>query len=162
MIISMHPAELAVAYTLAVMRNSVARGHNVPDKQMGDQDPVEIDWDGIVGELAMAKAYNLFPDLTVSPRSGGHDLVGRNGKTIDVKTTRHKNGRLLAELGKESKRSDMYVLAVRSGATVLLAGWAPAALLLQDENIRDLGHGRGYALDQTDLRPMPEVRDART
>jgi len=70
--------------------------NNVVDQQMGNQDTWSIDIDGMVGEYCVAKFLNLCPDLTVGIRSGGADLMTHKGMSMDVKTTRHKNGKLLA------------------------------------------------------------------
>lgn len=148
-VLSQH--ELSIAHLLGVQRRGSARAGGVTDAQVGKQSPYEIDIDGVVGELAFAKMANLCPDLTVGPRSGGADLINRNGKTIDVKTTRHKNGRLLATPKKADKPCDIYVLMIVDDDSATFAGWATAEQLFKDENLTDLGHGVGYAMEQGKL-----------
>jgi hypothetical protein len=138
---------------IGMMRRSEAM-HKVADQQMGNQDTWAIDIDGMVGEFCVAKALNLFPDLTVGIRSGGSDLVSRNGKHIDVKTTRVSNGRLLATIKKSSEPCDLYVLVTVDDAGGNLIGWASKDALFNDQNKINLGHGVGYALDQAQLESL--------
>ena len=151
MIVDMNPAEVAIAQTLAVMRNAANRGHGVKDQQMGDQDPIEIDRDGILAEMAFGKAFNLWPDLSITPRHGGADLVGKGGKRIDVKATRYKSGRLLIHAGKEQGDVDVYVLAIVEKNAVRLVGYIDSHAALIDENLGDVGHGNTYVIEQDKL-----------
>lgn len=143
-------AELHICRILGVMRRSTAKG-KVVDRQMGKQSPWEIDMDGMIGEYCVAKAFNLCPDLTVSVRHGGKDLETFNGRSIDVKSTQYKNGRLLCTLTKEQEPCDIYVLAIVDDSGATIAGWAKKEDIFKEENIEDLGHGEGYALSQEKL-----------
>ena len=142
--------ELEICRLLGVMRRCTASG-NVQDKQMGKQDPFEIDIDGVIAEYCVAKALNLCPDLTVSIRKGGSDLVNYFKRTIDVKSTRYQSGKLLATLKKEDHACDMYVLAIVNDKGAKIAGWTTKEELFKDENIDDLGHGKGYVMTQDQL-----------
>ncbi len=142
--------ELLVCKTLGIFRRTCASG-NVIDRQVGKQDPWEIDIDGVVGEFCVAKWLNVFPDMTVSIRKGGVDLTSPSGKTIDVKTTRYKTGKLLATTSKVNTPCDIYVLAVVDDLGCTIAGWATKEELLNDNNLVDLGHGKGFALTQDQL-----------
>lgn len=142
--------ELLVARTLGIMRRTCASG-NVVDRQVGKQDPWQIDIDGVIGEFAVAKWLNVYPDMTVSIRKGGADLV-LNGTTIDVKTTRYKTGKLLATRSKIDTACDLYILAIVDDTGCDIVGWETKDNLLKDENLIDLGHGKGYALTQDKLK----------
>ena len=141
--VNLTDAELFVCRMLGVMRRSEAM-HKVKDQQMGEGDSWSIDIDGVVAEYCVAKLLNLCPDLTVSVRSGGADLITRKGKTVDVKSTRHVHGKLLATIKKAHDPCDMYVLVVvdNFGGTVM--GWASKSDLFHDDNKQDLGYGIGY------------------
>ena len=78
---------------------------------------------------------------------------------VDVKTTRYRNGRLLACLKKNSIPADWYALMwLENDNTAHFVGAATAANLLRKANIKDLGRGPGYALDQEDLTPPASFR----
>ena len=148
--VNLTDAELFVCRMLGVMRRSEAM-HKVTDRQVGKDDTWSIDIDGVVAEVCVAKVMNLCPDLTVSVRSGGADLITQKGKTVDVKSTRHQNGRLLATLKKADDPCDMYVLVVVDNFGGDVVGWATKSQLFNEANKQDLGHGVGYALSQDKL-----------
>lgn len=153
--IKLTPAELHVCRMLGVMRRSEAM-HKVVDRQVGKDDTWAIDIDGVVSEYCVAKLLNVCPDLTVSVRNGGADLLGRTGKTIDVKSTRYTNGRLLSTIKKSEDPCEIYVLVIVDDFGGNVVGWASHDELFREENKTDLGHGVGYALDQNKLHKFPE------
>jgi hypothetical protein len=134
-------------------RTFVNRTGSIKDAKMGPQSGPEIDYDGILGELAFCQLMNVWPDLGMTSRSGSCDCVVK-GKRIDIKTTRRADGRLLCRL-KDNPDVDIYVLALLDNKFVTFAGWAYKHELCKPENIRNLGgHGEGYALDQSQLRKV--------
>ena len=151
MIISMTPSETAIAQVLAVMRNTNARHNNVTDKQVSKQSPIEIDRDGVLSEMAFGKAFNLYPDLAVKSTRSGVDLVGKNGNRIDVKSTRYKAGRLIIHIDKPLDEVDIYALAIVDGDNVDLVGYIKAIDAMKKENIKDLGYGDVYVIEQDAL-----------
>jgi len=136
---------------LGNMRTLVARGNNVKDAKMGNLSGAVIDEDGVIAEYAFCKYFNIFFDPSVYPRSGSVDCTYK-GQRIDIKSTRNQGGRLLSTL-KKNDEVDVYVLAIIDGYNVIFPGWAYAKDLHHDDNICDLGHGKGYALTQDQLKP---------
>lgn len=151
MIVNMTPSESAIAQMLAVMRNTNARHNNVTDKQVGKQSPIEIDRDGVLSEMAFGKAFNLYPDLAVKQTRSGVDLVGKNGNRIDVKSTRYKSGRLIIHIDKPLDEVDIYAFAIVDGDNVDLVGYIKAKDAMKKENIKDLGYGDVYVIEQDAL-----------
>lgn len=145
--------ELLICRLLGVMRRSSAM-HSVQDRQVGTNDTWEIDVDGMVGEYCVAKHLNVCPDLTVGPRSGGSDLISRKKKTIDVKTTRVTNGHLLVHLDKINNPCDIYILVIVDDFGGNIIGYAPKEEIFHEHKIKKLGHGPGYALTQSELKPL--------
>jgi len=149
-IVTLTPSEAKVVRILAKDRYEAARQAGIANARIGPQSDENTDLDGLGAEVVAAKFLNLYPDLTPGPRSGGADLI--NGRhTIDVKHTRYKNGRLLATLKKADTPCDVYVLVTGKFPEYEIVGWAWGAELLQEQNIIDLGHGKGYALNQDRL-----------
>ena len=148
--ITLSSDELHLAQFVGGLRTLIARGNNVRDAKMGDQDGLDADKVAFIAEYAYAKHFNVFPDFGLSPRSGSADGI-TNGKRYDVKATRRENGRLLATL-KDNPDVDYYVLAIVCEPVVKLVGWAWKRDLFREENIIDLGHGNGYGLTQDKLR----------
>lgn len=160
--ITLDPGEMAIAQTLASLRRCVNQAGRIGDRRRDNRmQAITLDMLGTVSEIAFCKAFGAYPDLTVSPRRGGADVI-LNGKRWDIKATDRPNGRLLATTDKNAAAADYYALAVVADATVDLKGWATAAELLNPATVTDLGHGPTHALNQAQLRPFPgdaAVRD---
>jgi len=151
--IQLNTAERQLAIFLATSRYENARKKNKPNKRMGDQPDWITDLDGIGGEIVVCKYMNCYPDTEVDLEDlPEYDLISPKGSRVDVKTTKYKNGKLLATLNKKVDAVDIYVLVIGQFPDYNLAGWCFSQELIRDENIIDLGHGKGYALDQDNLR----------
>ena len=148
--ITLQPDEVTVCQMIGRMRSLIARSSGVKDAKIGDQDGAEADVIGMMAEYAFAKQFNVFPDLGLSPRSGSADGIIK-GKRYDIKATTYKTGRLLCTV-KDNPDVDVYILAIVSGNEIDIAGWEYKENLRKDENLIDLGHGKGYALGQDKLQ----------
>jgi hypothetical protein len=149
MIVKLTYDEFEICKTIGEKRSLIARAANVKDQKIGNQNGVEADIQGMVGEYAFAKQFNVFPDFGLSPRSGGYDGICE-GLRYDIKSTKYKNGRLLCTR-KYNKDVDVYVLAIVNLLEVNLVGFAYSSQLINPDNLINLGHGFGYALDQYEL-----------
>tara|TARA_Y100000310_G_C20561210_1_gene753154 strand:+ start:260 stop:775 length:516 start_codon:yes stop_codon:yes gene_type:complete len=145
-------AEILTARVVASMRTGLNRQSGTPDAKKCDRDGFEIDLDGVGGEMAFAKLKNLCPDLGALPRSGGHDFLTKNGRTLDVKTTSVKHGNLLVGENKANAPSDFYVLMTGKFPTYEYVGWASSKQVFKAENLVDLGYGKVYRVWRKDLR----------
>jgi hypothetical protein len=148
--ITLQPDEITVCQMIGRMRSLIARSSGVKDAKMGDQDGAEADVIGMMAEYAFAKQFNVFPDLGLSPRSGSADGIIK-GKRYDIKATTYKTGRLLCTV-KDNPDVDVYILAIVSGNEIDIAGWEYKENLRKDENLIDLGYGKGFALTQDKLQ----------
>jgi len=147
---TLNEAEQKLANFLAQSRYQSNRNSGVTNNKIGPQSDAETDLNGIGSELAFCRMFNVYPDMSISPRSGGADCF-RSGFEIDVKTTRYPSGRLLAVTTKKLKDADIYVLMVGDFPTYRFAGFATAQELLNPEKITNLGYGPTYALSQAEL-----------
>ena len=156
LIVTLEPDEVLVCEQLGRMRSLIARTSGVNDVKMGNQDGMIADVMGMKGEYAFAKAFNTFPDLGLTPRSGGAD--GRvHGYAYDVKTTNYKNGKLLATK-KINPDVDMYVLAVILSPQVIdIKGYLMKEQFIREGNICDVGHGEGYCAEQSQLFKFKKI-----
>jgi hypothetical protein len=153
MIVKLTESEIKICEWLAKNRYASNRNGGVSDKKIGPQSCEETDLEGICGEFAFCKAVNLYPDMSISPRKGGDDVL-LNGKKIDIKTTKYKSGKLLARRSKSETPSDVYVLIVGVRPDYNIVGWCSSADLIQDKNLIDLGYGKTYGLEQRVLKPI--------
>jgi len=155
--VTLDRGEQQVATVLATGRHHVNRKRDIANKRIGPQSDELTDLEGIAAEMAFCRIMNFYPDLGLEPRSGGFDCQSPSGITIDVKTTTYPSGMLLAVGGKKLDDADVYVLMIGKFPTYTWVGWAEAAELLDRNNIKDLGHGPTYALEQHRLHE-PNIR----
>jgi hypothetical protein len=153
MIIKLNEAEQKLALYLAKARYDENRLKGNPDPKLSLTSNKEIELDGVVGELAVCRMFNVYPDTeTKYDEYPKYDLLTHKGSKVDVKTTQYKNGRLLATLNKKVCDVDIYVLVIGSFPVYDVVGWAKSEELIADQNIMNLGRGDGYALSQDQLR----------
>ena len=156
MTIKLTESELEIIGHIALLRTKAARASHVRDMKKGPQSGTQIDFDGVMTEYAFCKLNNIFPDIVPGARSGTYDCFW-NGLRIDIKSTRYKTGMLLGMM-KKNEDVDAYVLAIiRQADTIEFKGWAYQDDLYQEENITDLGRGKGYALEQSRLRKFDKT-----
>ena len=151
MTIKLNEHELNLCKYVGEQRSIISRANNIFDAKMGKQDGVDSDIQGFIAEYAFAKYINVFPDLSLSPRSGSYDGITKKGTRYDIKSTHHKNGNLICTM-KVNQDVDIYILAYVNNDTVEFIGWAYKEDLIKEENIKDLGHGKGYFLSREMLR----------
>ena len=147
--VKLEPDEVLICNMLGRNRSLIARSANVKDAKIGDQDGSLADVYGMMAEYAFAKHFNVFPDMGLTPRSGSCDGILK-GFRYDVKATTYKNGRLLCTL-KDNPDVDMYVLCIIDEPYVEIVGYSMKDDLCNKKNIKNLGHGEGYVLEQKDL-----------
>lgn len=145
--------EVMMCQHVGHLRSVLSRGNKVKDMKRTDMAGLDIDAQGVTAEYAVAKHFNVFFDLGLSPRAGSADGV-MNGYSYDVKSTHHALGKLLATL-KDNPDVDMYIMCITPDRwTVKMVGWCWKKELINKKNIKDLGYGKGYALEQNQLRPF--------
>ena len=150
MIVKLQPDEVLICEQLGRMRSIIARSSGVKHAKVGTHDGSEADVMGMKAEYAFAKQFNTFPDLGLTPRSGSAD--GKlKGYAYDIKSTTYKTGRLLATK-KENPDVDMYVLCVVDNSEVDIKGYTMKKDLIQPSNLKNLGHGEGYCMEQSELK----------
>jgi hypothetical protein len=109
-------AEQKLAHYVAKNRNGNNRYFNVTNLKISAEDPHTVDLEGIAGELAFCRLFNVYPDIDTD-REPPHPLYDAvipppPGFRIDVKTTKYDNGKLLvdARKGVKTEAVDFYVL----------------------------------------------------
>jgi len=152
--IELIPEEIDIAKALATKRHEACQASGVKDKQKGDQDPIEIHFTGFCGELACAKFLNVYADYSTHIRKGGWDLIGKNGKKIDVKTSKNINGKLYIEISKKPDAVDFYIFCTKEDSLVNIVGYIASKDAICESNIGDVGHGLSYVIPQNRLIPI--------
>lgn len=115
------------------------------------------DQDAHLAELAFAKCFNIYPDLSMYNRSGGYDAMLGKWR-VDVKATHLKTGQLLVRM-KDNPDVDVYVLAIIGESDVTFPGWAYKNDVCNPDRVSDPGN-KGqpcYAMPQCDLTKWNEA-----
>ena len=116
-----------------------------------DLNPLGIVVDGVIGEYCVAKHLNLHFSLDTDLRDWGADLIGRDGKTIDVKTTRKQGGRLNATRTSQKKNFDYYILCELANDGAHIVGGITRERFINDDNLVMGKKGEYYAIDRNRL-----------
>ncbi len=147
--ITLNEIEIRLAKFVARKRYELAREKGRPNLKVGGQSNEATDLEGAAGEIAFCKVMNVYPNLVIG-EIDEYDADIPFG-TVDVKTTKYRSGRLLAVRSKKMRQADLYALIIGTIPNYRFVGMATGEELFQEENIKDLGRGKGYALDQDQL-----------
>ena len=150
MFIKLSPSELRMCRFIGAMRYATTNDACAEQIQ-SDLDPLGIVVDGVIGEYCVAKHLNLHFSMDTDLRDWGADLISKNGKTIDVKTTKFKNGRLFATKTSQKKDFDIYILCELNEDGVDIVGWIYRNEFIKDENLIDGKKGQYYAIHNSKL-----------
>ena len=152
--VTLNQCERKLAEMLSEGRFRGNRESGVANSRVGPQSDKETDLEGISGEIAFSKLFNIYPDMNTNERSDYDAVI--MGERIDVKTTKYPNGRLLVRKEKKDHPADWYALMVGQFPVYELVGFAKSEAVFQRENLMDLGHGMSYGVSGKSLY-MPKT-----
>jgi hypothetical protein len=155
------------AKTLGTARHDSNRAAGVPLDFNGDNDPYEMDIEGVAGEMAFAQHVDADESewekiRTIKPTSAlkGEDYgdCDWNGYSWDIKTTPYNSGHVLVMTSKlMSDKIDGYVLMVGSKGEYECRGCISHARVLKGirEGRYRMKSRNTYWVMQSDLMPLP-------
>jgi hypothetical protein len=157
LVIELNDAELLHAATVGAQRRINGMKKSRPAYHGADtrHNEWQIDIIGCIGELALAKALNLYWDPSVVDNL--QTIPGDVG-FYQVRSTQHLGGHLFVH--EYDKPEAPYVLAIVWNHKVKLAGW----IYGKEREIgepRSSGTHTTYWIPQKDLRPMEELLELR-
>lgn len=160
-VVLLNDGEQFVCRQLAKMRHENNRKADVKNSKIGGQSDEVTDLEGIGAEMAFCLLFNVYPDLSISPRSSMEgqddgDLILHNGKTVDVKATRYLTGKLIAVPWKVSK-VDYFALMVGEFPQYEFKGLMRSDELLKESRLGTLGHGPTFIASQRELKDLEEL-----
>lgn len=159
--ITLDPTEQIICKAIANGRYQNARKQNIKNSKIGGQSNEQTDLEGLGSEIAFCKLFNVYPDLTVQVRSSTEgtddgDAKIRDGRSVDVKSTKYATGRLLAVKWKKPK-VDLFALMVGEFPTYEFKGFMKSEELLKHERIGNLGRGEGFIAQQHELKVLENI-----
>lgn len=160
--VSLNTAERKLAYFVARNRNRRNRCLNVVNLKVSPRDGVTIDLEGVAGELAFCKMFNLYPDLDTDrmPPYPEFDAVLRDGWTVDVKTTRYGDGKLLVDVRKGRKVDGVDFYCLMTGefpGPYVFRGFMAKSILVRPERVRLMRGHEAYVAEQGELEDDPQL-----
>lgn len=159
--ITLNETEQKICEYIGKKRYEAARKNNITNRKIGTQSDHFTDVNGFGGELAFCKLFNVMADFFIKKPDSGlpeYDAVLPGGVKVDVKTTPYETGRLLVAKWKTGD-VDCYALMTGTMPVYTFRGFISKKLALQDSNIRSLGHGEGYVIEQSTLLELEELYD---
>ena len=150
--VTLSEVEQGIVEQLAKQKHQDARDAHVKNARRGPQSDYETDLEGVAGEFAFCKLFNLYPRITNIVQSADTDSYDATMGhfTVDVKTTKYETGHLVAspKKGTAAMTPDFYALMVGSFPTYSFRGFMTSAELLRDARLQDMG----YMAKQHELR----------
>lgn len=158
--ITLKPSEYALAVQLSSIREFVNRDFGVNDRQMGKDDGFQIAIDGMVAEIAVCKHFNVCPDLSFEPRSGGIDCIIKE-KKIDVKSTKFGKETVYIPEWKSKNNVDIYVYCYVNFRSVEILGWFSKKDIFKESNLEPSPKAgvKHHVLKLKDLRQFKNEKD---
>jgi hypothetical protein len=155
--VTLSEVEQKIARFIAKSRFQNNRNQLVNNSKIGDQSDELTDLEGVAGEVAFCKLFNLYPDFSIQVRASCDDKADANlcGLLIDVKTTMYRSGKLLAAIWKTDSKADVFALMTGEFPNYVFCGFMDRTELLRPERIGNLGHGDTYIAEQIELFPYP-------
>ena len=158
--VSLNTAEKKLAYFVARNRNARNRCLNVVNLKVSPRDGVTIDLEGVAGELAFCKMFNLYPDLDTDrmPPYPEFDARLSDGWTVDVKTTRYGDGKLLVDVRKGRKVDGVDFYCLMTGefpGPYTFRGFMAKSLLVRPEKRGVVRGHEAYMAEQSELAEDP-------
>jgi len=145
---------------LAKYRHSNNRSKGVSNSKIGPQSDEDTDLEGIAAEFALAKALNLWPDMSIQTRSSDKgsdegDLI-YEGMIIDVKASKYPTARLAVAPWKKPD-GDLFALMIGKFPKYTFKGVIPQTEAIKSERLGTLGHGKTYLVEQKELLELQDV-----
>ena len=156
MLVNLTQKEVAQCNQAAAMRWQLARASGVVNqrKDKGRSD-ADLDLLGVKAELAVSKVFDLDHIHAVGVDDGRD--VWLDDISVDVKATFYTTGRLLFKK-REAFKADCSILVCQQAPDRMhVVGYIPKTHFMDQAYEIDLGHGKGWAMDQENLLPLEKL-----
>lgn len=150
--IELNNAEQKLVETISLARSQYDRKHKRKDQLRADKSKARfIEVNGLGGEIAVAKAFNLYPDINTEDISR-YDCLLPDGRKLEVKTTEYGHGKLIV---RKKNDSDLYILVTGKMPNYKIIGYIEAEEL--DKYWTELEKGFSYVVEQKLLKPIEDL-----
>ena len=144
--------DLAVCKMFASLRTAANRRNNVNRPfSTGFAEHIKNEEEGLIAEYAFCKHFNIFFDGAFGGKDVGHDCI-LNGKRIDIKAIAEPHKNLITHKHTDKSNVDIYILIYVSGVETAIVGWVHKDDFVRDENLKSIGYGETYFMEQAKLK----------
>ena len=154
---NLNDSEQSLVIRVAKERSEYDKKNGFTDHRKAERQTAEfIERNGLGGELAFCKAFNLFPDIATDYPSE-HDAVLPNGTKVEIKTTEYKTGKLIV---RRLNDADVYVLVTGTFPDYNIIGFIGSAELPnfeQELKSRSGKKNKAFVVEQEDLQPIEDL-----
>ena len=158
MLVRINNEDLSKCRQAATGRWQLARMSGVSNQRRdSNRSDNDIDFLGVRAEYAVAKVFQLGYEPTALGVDAGMDMWCGD-VSLDVKSTFHRNGRMLFKTLDAFKSSVCVLVSSTDEANVMdVRGWAARSEFADLAEQVDLGHGPCWILNNDCLRLLPEL-----
>ena len=155
--VTLNTTEQMIAIEVAKKRAADNLKKGNVNRKAGPQSNEFTELEGVAGEIAVAKHFNVYPDFGDKP--GIHDLIICGWK-VDVKTTKYPKGRLEAAEDKRDADVDVYLLVTGLFPVYTLRGWQWEDNLFLRKNrlTYEKNNSTVYQVAQSTLYPLERLK----
>jgi hypothetical protein len=159
-VVTLSASERSICAQISARRYQANRDGGVADRKFGKHTNEMTDFEGVAGELATYRVFDLDPrplfdtSCRSDSASGGGDIVV-NGLTIDVKTTTCMTGRLM--VSKWKRGIDVYGLITGQFPRYVFRGFMSARELCQEVRLQPVNAYVCYVAKQHELKELTEI-----
>tara|TARA_R100000458_G_C8251327_1_gene228231 strand:- start:23 stop:514 length:492 start_codon:yes stop_codon:yes gene_type:complete len=145
--------EIALATWIGKGRQATAERRKLYNLNQCGADDEWMHINGAAGELAFCKLFKIYPHsfLDELGNNCSYDAWIDGVGGVDIKTSTSMNGCLNVEYRKRYNPADNYALMTGDGVAFNYRGMISKELLFMERNIKDVGNGNYYAIDQGQL-----------
>lgn len=149
--------EIPFAEDLARRRVSSNQKAGVREQKFAQQSSLDINLQGMFGEVALSKVLGVPVDTSVHPRHGGSDLVCQ-GYSIDVKCPLIIGGNLIVKDLKRLEDTNIYILVEGRPPLYFVVGYSVPEEIFNLKNLKiDRRGNRYYLVGRCDLHTLEDA-----
>jgi hypothetical protein len=150
--------ELDLAARIGTIRNETMNKMNLASTNRNLPDKAFTEIMAVGAEIAVAKYLNLYFEYRLPLVAGSCDILSRDGRGIDVKFTKYRDGKLIVPDNKRNSCS-LYVLVINpnGGSYFDIVGWTDSERLFHESNLAEMYGKMKYIMHQIQLNPIHEL-----
>lgn len=153
----LNDSEQSLVIRVAKERSEYDKANNFTDHRKAEKQTAEfIEQNGLGGEVAFCKAFNVYPDIATDYPSE-HDAVLPNGIKAEIKTTQYKTGKLIV---RRLNDADVYVLVTGVFPEYNIIGFIHSGEISGYKTKLKSPSGKlndAYVVQQEDLHPIEDL-----